>query len=144
VAILSELRTALRGRQCRAYSNDLRIRTSEQGPYFYPDASVVCGELRTADDHRDTALNPILVVEVISKSTEAFDRGDKFAYYRRIESLKEYVLIAQSKPHVEVFLQNGNGKWILSVFSGMDTVCRFESIGCEIPLSAIYGDVSLD
>src|SRR5207302_572820 len=93
--LLGELRNALKGRPCTAYDSDLRIRVSATGLYTYPDASVLCGELQFDDEHRDTVLNPALLAEVLSDSTEAYDRGKTFTHYRQIVSLQEYLLVSQ-------------------------------------------------
>jgi Uma2 family endonuclease len=142
VAIASELRLALRNRECRVAGSDLRVRVSETGPFFYPDATVICSKDQSSEQN-DIAINPALIVEVLSKSTEAFDRGDKFAHYRRIESLREYVLVSQSEPRVETFVRSEDGRWIFTEFAGIDAICRFAGIGCDIPVAAIYEGIEL-
>jgi Uma2 family endonuclease len=92
---LSEIHPQLRGRNCEAFVSDMRVKVSPTGMYTYPDDVAVCGEARFEDSHMDTLLNPTVIVEVLSGSTEAYDRGEKFAHYRRLESLREYVLVAQ-------------------------------------------------
>src|SRR5437660_9990188 len=99
---------------------------------------VVCGEAKFADDQRDTVLNPALIVEVLSKSTEAHDRGFKFAQYRKLNSLREYVLVSTIEPRVEKFHRQQDGQWLLSESVGLDAECRFESLDCQILLSDIY------
>jgi len=136
------LKSALGKRPCPVAPRDLRVRVSEQGLYTYPDLVVVCGEPRFADDQKDTLLNPTLVAEVLSPSTEAYDRGFKSAQYRRIQSLDEYVLVSQSEPRVEVFRRQGNVAWLLSESFGLDSVFRLESLNCEITLPDIYGQVT--
>src|SRR5689334_16365950 len=89
--VFVELRNQTRGRNCRAYMADMRVKVSSTGMYTYPDIAALCGEPRLEDVHVDTLLNPDIIVEVLSPSTEAYDRGEKFAHYRRIESLREYV-----------------------------------------------------
>ena len=98
----------------------------------------------TADDHRDTLLNPALIVEVLSKSTEAHDRRLKFAEYRRIESLRDYVLVTQSEPRIEVFSRAPNRKWILSEYFGANAECEFPGVNCSIPLSTIYDGIEFE
>jgi Uma2 family endonuclease len=105
---------------------------------MYPDVSVVRGKPEVADDQNDILLNPTVIVEVLSPSTEAHDRGLKFARYRRMESLREYVLVSQEAPHVEVFRRQEDGHWVLTEYFGLDSVCRLESIDCAIPLAGIY------
>ncbi|MGD1068703.1 MAG: Uma2 family endonuclease [Bryobacteraceae bacterium] len=143
VAIAAELRQALRNRGCEVGNSDLRVRVSERGPYFYPDAVVSGGDAETAGDD-DIALNPTLIVEVLSKSTEAFDRGDKFAWYRKIESLREYVLISQTSPRVETFVRSEQGGWTFTEFAGPEAICRFASVDCSIPVAAIYQGIKLE
>ena len=105
---------------------------------------MVCGAPKFADDQKDTLLNPSLIVEVPSKSTEAHDRGFKFTQYRRLESLQEYLLVSQTEMRIEKYLRQPAGKWELTEFAGPDAVCRMESLGCEIALADIYRDVPLD
>lgn len=136
MAIAGELRNALRGKPCRVYSSDLRIRIIETDLATYPDASVVCGRLETAPDDPNAALNPTLLVEVLSESTEAYDRGAKAAHYRRIPSLKEYVFVAQDEPRIEVYRRNDRGGWKLyEARSGAQL--RLESVGVELDVDAV-------
>jgi Uma2 family endonuclease len=104
---------------------------------------VSCGDAETAGED-DIALNPTLIVEVLSKSTEAFDRGDKFAFYRKIESVREYVLVSQTEPRVETFVRSEQGSWRFTEFFGLDAVCHFASVDCNIPVAAIYEEIELD
>lgn len=136
------LRQQLAGHPCRAFLSDLRVSTVTTSSYFYPDVVVVCGEPSLADDHQDTLLNPKLVVEVLSPSTEAFDRGAKFAHYRQSETLQDYVLVAQDRALVEVFSRHG-ADWILREARGLDGVAALPSIGCSLPLSVVYEQVDL-
>ncbi|HZL57070.1 MAG TPA: Uma2 family endonuclease [Bryobacteraceae bacterium] len=128
IAIIVALHPFVRARGCKIGNSDFRVRISPQGPFYYPDVSVRCGETKTSDGLKDNLLNPILIIEILSASTEAFDRGDKFIDYRKIDSLREYALVSQKKPQIEVFLRDSNGKWTLTTFSGPDQSCRFESI----------------
>src|SRR5258707_10979191 len=133
----------LRGGPCFVLSSDARLRVSPEGLYTYPDVMVVCGEVKYADNQKDTLLNPKLIVEVLSKSTEANDRGFKFAQYRKLESLRGYVLVSQREPRVETFDRQADGRWVLSESVGMDAACRIESLDCQILLSDIYDRVTL-
>jgi Uma2 family endonuclease len=137
------IRNALSGRGCRVLSSDLRVRASGSA-YCYPDVAVVCETPRFADDQKDTLLNPTVLVEVLSKSTWAYDRGIKFAQYRKIESLQEYVLVWQSEPHIEVYQRGPGSEWILREFAGIDAVAHLSSVGCDIPLAAVYEGVSFE
>jgi Uma2 family endonuclease len=134
---------ALKGGPCFVLSSDAMLRVSPGGLYTYADVMVVCGEAKFADDQKDTLLNPTLIVEVLSKSTEANDRGFKFAQYRKLDSLRGYVLISQREPRVETFERQTEGQWLFSEFARMDAVCPFESLGCRILLSDIYDRVTL-
>ena len=134
----------LEGGHCVVLTSDLRLRVSMEGLYTYPDITVVCGPPKFADDQIDTLLNPSVIVEVLSKSTEAHDRGFKFTQYRRLQSLQEYVLVSQTEMRVEKYLRRPAGKWELTDFAGPDAVCRLESLGCEIPVADIYRNVPLE
>ena len=106
--------------------------------------TVVCGPADLSLDQAGSLLNPTVLVEVLSRTTEAHDRGLKFARYRSLASLKEYVLIAQHEPRIEVYRRQPGGQWLLTDYYGEESVCRLESIDCEIPLSAVYAKVSFD
>lgn len=135
--MIGQLHSHLKGRPCAAYDSDLRIKCPT-GLYTYPDLSVVCGELEFDDEHADTVLNPTLLVEVLSKSTEAYDRGKKFDHYGRIPSLREYVLVLQDEPMVQRFLRNEDGSWNLASVSGLDQIVTFPSIGVGVLLADVY------
>jgi len=139
--VSGEVHTALKKRPCSVGSSDLRLRVSPQN-YTYPDVVVICGDPRFADDQKDTLLNPTLIVEVLSPSTEAYDRGFKFAQYRTVESLEEYVLVAQAEPRVEDFRRQSGGHWLLSEAFGLESVCRFDSLDCTLALADIYDKVT--
>jgi Uma2 family endonuclease len=132
----------LRGRPCRAYVADLRLRVTATGLYTYPDLVVVCGEPQLADAHLDTLLNPTLIVEVLSPSTEATDRGRKFAHYRTIESLAEVVLVSQERVQVERFSRQPEGGWLLFEASQLEDRLPLASIACELPLVDVYEGVA--
>jgi Uma2 family endonuclease len=136
------LQNALEAGRCSVGTNDLRVRVSPAGLYTYPDLVVICGEPKFADNRADTVLNPTLIVEVLSPSTEAYDRGFKFAQYRTLESLQEYGLVSQSEPRVEIFRRQPSGDWLLSESAGMEAICRFDSAGCTIAVKDIYDKVT--
>jgi Uma2 family endonuclease len=138
--VFGELRAQLRGRPCEAYINDMRVKVGVTGLYTYPDVAALCGEPHFEDRHLDTLLNPSVIVEVLSPSTEAYDRGEKFAHYRRLESLRDYVLIAQDKVRVEHYVRQGD-QWILSEASDLSSVVHLSSIGCDLVLLDIYDKV---
>jgi Uma2 family endonuclease len=137
-----ELGIALKKRACLVMTSDLRLRVSPRGLYTYPDVVVVCGEPKFADDQKDTLVNPAFVAEVLSPSTEAYDRGFKSAQYRTIASLQEYALISQSEPRVELFRRQPAGGWLLSESVGLDAICRIESLECQIALADVYEKVT--
>jgi Uma2 family endonuclease len=143
--VFGELRSQLKGRPCEAYTSDMRVEVSPTGMYTYPDVTVVCNSPRFEDDHVDTLLNPSVIVEVLSPSTEAYDRGEKFAHYRRLDSLTDYLLVSQDKARVEHFVRHGTrrNQWVLTEISGLDGVLRLASIGCDVSLSEIYARVSI-
>jgi len=137
----AELRTRLRDRPCEVYVADMRVRVGPTGPYTYPDIVVVCDEPRFQDDEFDTLLNPTVLVEVLSPSTEAHDRGNKFAQARKLASLQEYVLVSQDLIRVERYTRRGDD-WLLTELSRLDDSLGLASIGCEVPLREIYARVS--
>jgi Uma2 family endonuclease len=137
----SEIRQHLKNRSCKAYVNDMRVKVSPTGLYTYPDVVVVCGKEQFEDTHLDTLLNPTLIIEVLSDSTEAYDRGRKFEHYRKLESLAEYVLIAQHRPHIESYRRQPDQHWLLTESAGLESAFRLESIDCELALAEIYDKV---
>lgn len=142
VNVTVSLSNAIRGRGCLIFSSDLRLRISYEGLYTYPDLSVVCGKPKYADERDDTILNPILVVEILSPSTESRDRGFKFQEYGKLESLQEYVLVEQSQPRVERFQRQPKGQWLLTVYEGLEAEAEFESVGARIRLADVYQNVT--
>src|SRR5947208_2764400 len=132
--VVAELRSRLKGQPCRTYSNDMRVRVSATSLYTYPDVIVVCGERRFDDTQKDTLLNPTLIVEVLSESTEAYDRGAKFGFYRTIGSLAEYLLVAQDECRVEQFVKQPDGRWLLSDYRSPEEVVELGSVQCRLAL----------
>ena len=143
LAFGAELRGALRDRPCRVYSSDVRIRVLANdlasGVSTYPDLSVVCGTLATALDDPDAITNPVVLVEVLSESTEAYDRGAKAALYRRIPSLQEYVLVAQSEALIEVYRRTDRGSWELRDARPGDRI-ELVSLGIAMDVATIYAN----
>ena len=135
-----EVSQQLRGRPCEAYISDMRVKVSRTGLYTYPNVVVVYGEIHFEDVHNDTLLNPTVIVEVLSASTEAYDRGEKFAHYRRLESLQEYLLVAQDKVRIEHYVRQG-AQWVLSEASTLDETVQLASIGCDVALRDVYDKV---
>lgn len=139
-----DLDLALMGKNCEVFPTELRLRVDPKRLYTYPDISVVCGEPKLADDHKDTLLNPVVLIEILSPSTEVHDRGFKFAHYQKLDSLQEYLLISQAEPRVETFRRQADGNWLYSDVRGLGETCRIHSIDCQILLSQIYRQVSFD
>ena len=139
--VLIATQTRLRRTNCESYSANLRVKIEETGNYTYPDLSIVCGEQRFEDLREDTLLNPRVIVEVLSPSTERHDRGWKFKNYQLITSFEEYVLVSQDEPRIERLLRQGEVGWLMTHVEGLDKSVRFESIGCELPLREIYEGV---
>jgi Uma2 family endonuclease len=140
---VAELRNRLKGKGCVPYGSDLRIRVAGRPKYVYPDVSVICGEPKADPDdrHGESFLNPRLIIEVLSPSTEKYDRNGKLDRYRGIESFREYVLVAQDSARVQLFYRQPDGTWAFDVAVGLEAMARFRSIDVEVPLSEIYAGV---
>ena len=137
-----EVETALRGTACQTLSADLRVRVSPR-MYTYPDLTVVCGKLRLADERQDILLNPKVIFEVLSPSTENYDRGVKFRYYREIESLTDYILVDQDQARIEQFSRGDGHTWTFHDYKDASEILLIQSIGVSIPISRIYERVEL-
>lgn len=135
---ITELNIRLRRTPCKVYNSDMKVRVPSGKKFHYPDVSVVCDEARFADEKKDVLLNPVLIVEVLSESTAAYDRGKKFQYYQQIESLTEYVLVAQDEAVIESFVRHEDGSWRYLKVSGLEEKIVLASVDCEIELSEIY------
>ena len=141
---LASLHGQLRGRDCRVYPSDMRVKIAATGLYTYPDISVVCGGSEFEDDQRDTLLNPAVIIEVLSPTTEAYDRGKKFQHYRTLASLQEYLLIAQDVPRIEHYVRQPDNQWLLSDLGGGSGAVHLPSIGCALALVDVYEGVAPD
>jgi Uma2 family endonuclease len=139
--IAAELRAQLRSRPCEVYPADMRVKVAPTGLYTYPDVTVVCGDPSFEDEQHDTLLNPTLLIEVLSKSTENYDRGKKLEHYRQLASLMEYVLVAQDKPHVEHYVRQENEGWLLTEVKGLDAKLVLPAIDCQLQLAEVYHKV---
>jgi Uma2 family endonuclease len=140
-SLIREIGNQLKSRRCRVYPSDMRV-VCPTGLRTYPDVSVVCGEPRFEGERRETLLNPLSIIEVLSPSTEAYDRGRKFRHYQTIESLSEYVLVAQDRPQVDHFVRQKSGQWLLTTVADLSASVVLTAIGCTEPLTEIYADVA--
>ena len=141
--LIRELGQQLRSRPCHAYPSDMRVRVSPDALYTYPDVVVVCGERQFLTEQKDTLLNPSLLVEVLSPSTEAYDLGRKFEHYRSIESLGEYLVVATDRIHASLFTRQADGSWLLRSASRMEDSLDLQSVGCRLTLADLYEKVEL-
>ena len=141
--LVGEVGNALKGKPCRVAESNLRIGIPRRPRYVYPDASIICGSLQfdQQDDQQHTVLNPKVIIEVLSPSTEAYDRGDKFTQYREIETFDEYILISQTRPNVESLLRQPDGAWSILNFTGIEATAKIRSMQIEIPLTEIYAEI---
>lgn len=139
----SEIRQQLKGKNCESYPSDMRVFVPTTGLFTYPDVVVVCGEPQFQDKEFDTLLNPTLLVEVLSPSTEGYDRGKKFAHYRSIESLQEYLLIAQDEHHIERYVRQGEF-WLLSETKLLSEKMELISIECVLDMSEVYDKIKFE
>ncbi len=139
-----ELHSQLRHRSCEAYTNDMRVKVSPTGLYTYPDVTVVCDEPQFEDAEVDTLLNPTLIVEVLSPSTQNYDRGGKFEHYRTLPSLQEYLLVAQNRCHVVHYTRQKDGTWLLAETARLEDQVRLPSIDCNLSLADVYAKVPLN
>ena len=142
-SLVRELGQQFRTRPCDVYPSDMRVHVTSTGLYTYPDVTAVCGEQRFADGQTDTLLNPGLIVEVLSPSTEAYDRGRKFEQYQSIESLREYLLVASDRVHVDLYSRQPDGRWLLTSASRLEDSLTLESAGAQLRLSDLYEKVEL-
>jgi Uma2 family endonuclease len=130
-------------RPCKVYMGDMKVRLTAT-TYVYPDVTVVCGEPQFEDEEHDILLNPTLVVEVLSRSTENYDRGLKFRHYQQVPSLQEYILIAQDAPRIERFVRQSDGQWLLKSLEDLGDSIELSSIQCILSLKDVYKKVNFD
>ena len=140
--IFGELRDQLKGQRCEVHSSDMRVRIHSINSYFYPDVVVACEEPRFEDNVFDTLLNPRVVIEVLSPSTEAYDRGEKFELYQQLDSLQEYLLVSQDQVNVEHYIHQET-EWVSTKYQGLGNVMPLRSIECELRLRDIYTRTNL-
>jgi Uma2 family endonuclease len=142
--VVRELGNALKGKPCRVYPSDLKVRIEAENIGTYPDAMVICGDRTFYDDRRDVVTNPTLIVEVLSESSEAYDRGNKFRHYRALPSLQAYLLLSQQRVQAELFVRQPDGSWNLSVFADPTDRIPLAAIGAELVLGEAYDKVELE
>ena len=135
--IASELNIQLRGSPCKVITNDIRVRTGPKGTYFYPDVVAFCGTPQFEDNVFNTLLNPVLIVEMLSPSTEVYDRGKKFSHYQKLVSLREYILVSQDRVHVDHY-RLSETQWVGKAFHTPEDVLLLSSIDCKLSLRDIY------
>ncbi|MDZ4718590.1 MAG: Uma2 family endonuclease [Roseiflexaceae bacterium] len=136
--------TQLRTRPCTVYSSDMRVKVSQTGLYTYPDLSILCGQPLFDDTIHDTLLNPMVLIEILSPSTERYDRGKKFQHYRTIETLQEYILIAQDEPYIDQYIRHANDMWLLSSVAPPAPTLTIASVGCTVLIADIYEKISFN
>lgn len=136
-SITGLLFSQIRGGRCRLHDADLRVRVPETGLATYPDVTVVCGPLQRHPEDRDAVVNPTLIVEVLSKSTAAYDRGDKFEHYKRLASLQQYVLVSHLEPQIEVWSRADSGEWTQAIFRAGERA-TLVAISAELVVSDVY------
>jgi Uma2 family endonuclease len=140
--LIARLDEQLRNTPCEVFGSDMRVKVVRTGLYTYPDVTIACAELEFEDRDVDTLLNPRVIFEVLSDSTEAYDRGIKFDHYREIPSLTEYLLVAQAEPLIERLVRQPDASWRLTVFKGPDAVLALETVPCRLKLAEVYFKVS--
>jgi len=140
-SLIQEIGRRLRGGRCVVYTSDLRLKIEVTGLFTYPDLSVVCGPIQFAADTDDTVVNPAVIVEVLSDSTEAYDRGKKFENYRQIPSLREYLLVSQKEPRIEQFIRQPNEQWLLREAAGLEATLALPSLEIQISFDEVFGGV---
>lgn len=139
--LIGDLWSQFKGKPCRVFVSDMKVRVGTTGLYAYPDAVALCGEAHFDDRHRDVLLNPALVFEVLSPSTEAYDRGVKFNHYQHLDSLTDYILISQDRIRLERYQRQADGSWRYTCHEDSEEVVRFAAMDCELHLADIYDKV---
>jgi Uma2 family endonuclease len=137
-----EFGNRLKGGHCVPFNSDLRVKIVATGLFTYPDLSVICGPAEFVPGTDDTVINPTVLVEVLSDSTEAYDRGKKFEHYRQLESLREYLLVNQKDPRIEQFLRQPDGRWLLNEVAGLDGTLGVPSLQITISLAEVFAQLT--
>ncbi len=142
--IIGLLHGQLRGTPCRVFPSDLRLKVEQTGLYTYPDVSIICGPIYFGDNRQDTITNPVVLIEVLSPSTENYDRGKKFEHYRMIETLQEYIVVAQDRIHIEHFIRQDDHRWLLVDFFAADQAVQVGAINCTLSVELLYEYVTFN
>lgn len=141
VRLINSLYSQLSGRGCEVYPSDMRIKVKRTGLYTYPDVTVTCGTEEFEDDHGDTLINPLVIIEVLSPSTESYDRGKKFLHYQMIQSLQEYLLVAQDGTQIEHYVRQPDDQWLYSLETEREGSVMLPSINCTLKLADVYKNI---
>lgn len=141
---IASLHSQLRRTPCRVYPSDMRVKVVKTGLNTYPDIVVVCGQPEFTDEVRDTLINPVVIIEILSPSTERYDRGMKFQHYRTIETLRDYILIAQDQYHIEHFSRQENGLWVFQEATEATTGIHIPSIDASLDLQDVYEKIDFE
>lgn len=142
--IIGLLHSQLRRSARRVFPSDLRLKIEQTGLYTYPDISVICGTIQFDAGRQDAVTNPIVLVEVLSARTENYDRGKKFEHYRTLETLQEYIVVAQDRAHIEQYIRQDEHRWLLVDFFTPDQVVRVDTIKCKLPLADVYEYITFE
>jgi Uma2 family endonuclease len=141
--LIYEITSRLKGGPCRTYSSDQRVKIERTGLYTYPDLLIVCGRGEFDKEHQDILYNPQVIIEILSKSTESYDRGKKFLHYRRLQSLQEYVLVSQERKLVERFVRQADETWVLTTFEDPNGEFVLATVPVRVPMADVYSGVEL-
>ena len=143
VNLVRVLGNQLLDKPCSVYSSDMKVRIEKARKYTYPDLVIACQTERFEDEHQDVLLNPVVIVEILSDSTEAYDRGRKFLHYQLLDSLIDYLLVSQDAPRIERFTRRQDGTWLYAEFHGLDAMVKIESTSCTLHLGDVYHKVQM-
>lgn len=137
-----EIGNRLKGGPCRTYSSGMRVKVIDTGRYTYPDITIVCGDAQLEDGQFDTLLNPRVIIEILSDSTECYCRGMKFRHYQRIESLQEYILVSQNEPVIDRFVRQSRWDWLSTTIVDLDKTLELMTVEVKLPLAEIYAGIT--
>jgi Uma2 family endonuclease len=141
--LIATLHQQLRSGPCQTLPSDMRVQVESAGMYTYPDVIVVCGEPQFLDENRDTLLNPTLIVEVLSPSSEVYDRGRKFEYYGSLASVSEYLLVSSERVRAELYTRQSDGRWLITAVGRLEDSLDLQSVGAHLALADLYERVDL-